>query len=216
MHVCKYLFMSDTPSPRLRERKKTETWTALHEAAATIARQTSAEQASVEAIANSVGVSPRTFFNYFRTKEDAILGLREPVLDPDLLSRLSVNDDLLGQVSRLLVTVARSAVGGTDAARHRELMRRSPSLVRRQMEYMAKAEALVCQAVAGLLEREPSWSGGVEGFDVNETARMLVLLAAVPARFSITSPSHNLSEGLSTDDLGPALSLLHHLQRKLS
>lgn len=208
--------MSDTPSPRLRERKKTETWAAIHEAAATLARQDGADQASVEAIAKSAGVSPRTFFNYFRTKEDAILGLREPVLDPDLSSRLSTDNDLLGQVSRLLVTVARTAVGGTDAARHRELMRQSPSLIRRQMEYMAKAEALVCQAVAGLLEREPSWSGGVEGFDLNETARMLVLLAGVPARFSITSPGHDLGKGLSADDLSPALALLHHLQRKLS
>lgn len=208
--------MSDTLSPRLRERKKAETWAAIHEAAASLAHQHGAGQATVEAIADIAGVSPRTFFNYFQTKEDAILGLREPVLDPDLSSRLTADNDLLGQVSRLLVTVARTAIGDTDAARHRDLMRRDPQLIRRHMEYTAKAEALVCQAVAAVLTREPSWSGGAEGFDLDETARMLVLLAGLPARFSITSPNHDPGQGLATDDLGPSLALLRHLQRKLS
>ena len=70
---------------RLRERKKAETWTALHEAAASLALQHGVEQTTVEAIAASAGVSPRTFFNYFQAKEDAILGLREPVLEESLL-----------------------------------------------------------------------------------------------------------------------------------
>ena len=216
MQLCNDFSMSDTLSPRLRERKKAETWAVIHEAAAKLAHQHGAGRATVEAIADSAGISPRTFFNYFQTKEDAILGLREPFLDPDLSSRLTADSGLLGQVSRLLVAVARTAIGDTDAARFRELMRQNPGLIRRQMEYIAKAETLVCQAVAALLERDPSWSGGVEGFDLNETARMVVLIAGVPARFSITSPNHDLSEGLATADLGPALSLLHHVQRKIS
>lgn len=208
--------MNETLTPRLRERRKVETWTALHEAAASLALQGDSGEATVEAIADGAGVSPRTFFNYFRTKEDAILGLREPVLDPALASRLSAGDDLLGQVTRLLVAVALTATGDTDAVRRRELMARYPSLLARQMEYMAKAEALVRQAVAGLLAGNPSWSGGAEGFGAEETARMLVMLAAVPARFSISAPGFDPAQGLSPEDLGSSLALFHHLQRKLS
>lgn len=208
--------MPETPSPTLRERKKVETWTVLHEAAASLAQQRGLEQATVEVIAESAGVSQRTFFNYFPTKEDAVLGLREPVLDPDQAAKLTGADDLLGQTSLLLVAVARSAVGGTDTKRHRELLQRYPNLFARYMEYMAKAEAVVWQAVAGALAKDPSWSSGAEGFSPEETARMLVMLASVPVRFRAKSPDFDPATGLTPEDLDPALALLHHLQRKLS
>lgn len=208
--------MSQTLSPRRREHKKAETWAAIHEAAASLALQRGVEQATVEAISDSAGVSPRTFFNYFHAKEDAILGVHEPVLDPELLSGFSASDDLLGQVSRLLVTVARTAIGAADAARRRQLMVRYPNLGRRQMEYMAQAEVLVRQAVTDVLADDPSWSGGAEGFSPDEAARMLVMLAGVPLHFNLTSPDFDPVKGLAPEDLGPSLALLHHLQRKLS
>jgi AcrR family transcriptional regulator len=208
--------MPTTLPLNLRERKKVETWTAIHEAAASLAQQRGLEQATVEVIAESAGVSPRTFFNYFPAKEDAVLGLREPVLDPGEAARLTGAMDLLGQVSQLLVAVARSALGGTDTQRRRELLQRYPNLFRRQMECMAKAEGLVCRAVADALTDDPSWSGGAEGFSVDETARMLVMLAAVPAKFTATSPGFDPATGLTPAELAPALALFHHLQRKLS
>jgi AcrR family transcriptional regulator len=208
--------MTETTSPSLRDRRKAETWAALHDAAASLALESGVEQTTVEAIAESAGVSPRTFFNYFRAKEDAILGLREPVLDQDELTRISTAGDLLGQVSRLLVTVARSAIGGTDPARRRQLLARYPNLGRHKMEQMVKAESLVCDAVAGLLAIDPEWTSGAEGFGPDETARMLVMLAGVPLRFSLTAPDFDPAKGVQPEDLEPSLALFHHLQRKLS
>ncbi|MET3175532.1 UNVERIFIED_ORG: AcrR family transcriptional regulator [Arthrobacter sp. UYCu721] len=208
--------MTDTAAPNLRERKKVETWTALHEAAASLAQQRGLEQATVEAIAESAGVSPRTFFNYFPAKEDAVLGLHEPVLDPGEAAKLVGADDLLGRVSLLLLHVVRSAIAPTDAVRRRDLLQRYPNLFRRQMDYMAKAEALVRGAVAGVLAEDSAWSGGAEGFTPEETARMLVMLAAVPAKFTATSPDFDPATGLTPEDLAPAVALFHHLQRKLS
>lgn len=208
--------MNTIPSPGLRERRKVETWTALHEAAASLAQQRGLEQATVEAITDSAGVSARTFFNYFPSKEDAVLGLREPVLDPDESAKLTGATDLLGQVSLLLVAVARSALGDTDVARRRELLHRYPNLFQRQMEYIATAEALVCQAVAEALASEPSWSGGAAGFSPGDTARMIVMLASVPVRFRAKSPNFDPATGLTPEDLAPAVALFHHLQRNLS
>ena len=75
---------SPVPSS-LRARRKAETWSALHEAAASLAVEHGVDGTTVEAVAEAAGVSARTFFNYFRSKEDAILGMREPSLDPALL-----------------------------------------------------------------------------------------------------------------------------------
>lgn len=201
----------------LRERKKAETWAALHEAAASLALRHGVDQTTVEAIATRAGVSPRTFFNYFEVKEDAIVGLREPVLDADQLSRISVTaDDLVGQVSRLLMAVALTAVGGTDRARRRLLIARDPNLGRRHMDYMVKAERLVSEGVAGLLAREPAWSEGAGGFGADESARMLVMIAGVPIRFNLTSAAYDPVEGISEETLEPSLTLLHQLLRKIS
>ena len=64
----------------LRERRREQTWMAIHEAALKRVREHGMRGTTVEEIAQEAGVSPRTFFNYFPSKEDAVLGLREPVV----------------------------------------------------------------------------------------------------------------------------------------
>ena len=206
---------ADLP-PTLRARKKAETWSAIHEAAAALAVQHGVEGTTVEAVAAAAGVSPRTFFNYFPAKEDAVLGMRAPSLDPELLDGFALEHDLLGQVSRLLLAVSRSAYAGRDAERRRRLLQDHPSLGRRRHELMLEAEALVRHTLAELLARDPAWSAGIGEHRVDEVARMLVLLGGVPLRFAITAESYSPAHGLPTEDHESALTLLHRLQEKLS
>jgi AcrR family transcriptional regulator len=208
--------MNAESPPTLRARKKAETWSAIHEAAAALAVRHGVEGTTVEAVAAAAGVSPRTFFNYFPAKEDAILGMRAPSLDPELLDGFSLEHDLLGQVSRLLLAVSRSAYAGRDAERRRRLLQDHPSLGRRRHELMLEAEALVRHTLAELLARDPAWSAGIGEHRVDEVARMLVLLGGVPLRFAITAESYSPAHGLPTEDHESALSLLHRLQEKLS
>jgi len=62
-----------TPPPGLRERKKQATREALREAALRLAVERGPEQVRVEDIAEAAGVSPRTYNNYFASREQAIV-----------------------------------------------------------------------------------------------------------------------------------------------
>ncbi|WP_417801251.1 TetR/AcrR family transcriptional regulator [Streptomyces chlorus] len=57
----------------LRGRKKRETRAALVAAAVRLAAEHGAENVTVDAISEAVGVSPRTFFNYFDSRDEAFV-----------------------------------------------------------------------------------------------------------------------------------------------
>ena len=59
----------------LRERKKAATRHRLHGAALRLVAARGLDAVSVDDIAEAADVSPRTFFNYFPTKDDAVIGL---------------------------------------------------------------------------------------------------------------------------------------------
>ncbi|MGH9090177.1 MAG: TetR/AcrR family transcriptional regulator [Acidimicrobiales bacterium] len=62
-----------TPGSGLRERKKLATHKALREAALRLALERGPDNVRVDDIADAAGVSPRTYNNYFSSREEAIV-----------------------------------------------------------------------------------------------------------------------------------------------
>lgn len=62
-----------TPRPGLRERKKQATRKALRDAALRLALECGPDNVRVDDIAEAAGVSPRTYNNYFSSREQAIV-----------------------------------------------------------------------------------------------------------------------------------------------
>lgn len=65
----------ESPPDGLRERKKAATRVALHRAALELVEERGLARVSVNDIAMRADAAPRTFFNYFASKADAVLGL---------------------------------------------------------------------------------------------------------------------------------------------
>ncbi|MFI5960370.1 TetR family transcriptional regulator [Cryptosporangium sp. NPDC051539] len=65
----------------LRERRRLATAAEIEAAAFALFERQGSEHTTVDDIAAAAGVSPRTFFRYFPTKEDAVLGVKRSFFD---------------------------------------------------------------------------------------------------------------------------------------
>jgi AcrR family transcriptional regulator len=138
---------TEAPEPRertevrgLRERKKAARRGTLIDATHRLVERDGLDGATVEAICAEAGVSTRTFFNYFESKDDAVLGIEPWSLDPVVAEVFAAGGptgrlmpDLEVVVSNLLNT---PMIGRERVAVAMELARREPRLLVRMMTWM--------------------------------------------------------------------------------
>ncbi|WP_378147133.1 TetR family transcriptional regulator [Cnuibacter sp. UC19_7] len=136
----------------LRERKKTETRTAIHEAALRLVVENGVENTSVDAICSEAGVSSRTFFNYFPSKVSAIIGVDGFVVSPEARAEFLAGDgehDLVPDLCRLVAGL--TDLPSEKRRRHealRDLLVRRPELVRDVFLLMADVRRQIAGLVA--------------------------------------------------------------------
>jgi AcrR family transcriptional regulator len=171
-----------------RELNKLNTWQAIHSTAIELVQRDGLGAVTIDAIAERAEISRRTFFNYFATKEDAVLGMRAArVSDADFAAFVASTDDVFGGAVRLMTSVIRTVFHDSlSVTTRRELLRAYPELRVRLDDHVRSAEALV-QAV--LVERSGAATGSAtEATEATEPAdtRALVLLAGAVMRFAFT------------------------------
>lgn len=199
----------------LRERKKAQTWEAIHEVAARAVLERGLGAVTVEQIAAAVGISPRTFFNYFPTKDHAVLGLREPVIDEGSLAGLTHGPELLAQVVDVLNRTLQSSVPAKDRSLRLSVLREHRELVGLHKHNLAVAEDKVRVA---LLDRVADRARGgtlVEDAEhpTAERVRLLVMIASAILRYVWTDPHREPGTEPTEDDVERAVDLYKHLNR---
>jgi AcrR family transcriptional regulator len=118
----------------LRDRKKAATRQSLHEAALRLAMAGGLDGVTVVDIADAVGVSRRTFSNYFANKEDAVLHAdreRMRTLLQLVRDRPAAERPWLA-VRRAAVGMYRETPPDLEWVKQLRLLRRHPSLLARQ------------------------------------------------------------------------------------
>ena len=135
----------------LRERKKLRTRHALGAAALELAVRHGLDGVTVEQIAEAADVSPRTFFNYFSSKEEAVVAadLERARAMAERLAARSTDEPVLTSVR----AVVREMVDGADArardwVRQVRLVRANPALVPHQLAAYAAIEAQLAAVIA--------------------------------------------------------------------
>lgn len=93
-----------------RERGRASVWEDIHTAALDIAESEGMAAATIDRISAAAGISRRTFFNYFPSKEAAVLGMRQPEASPESLAELNdPTTDNLTKTVRFIAHLYRSA-----------------------------------------------------------------------------------------------------------
>lgn len=163
-------------------RKQNATRSALHAAAVELVYAGSLETVTTAQIAETAGVSPRTFFNYYDTKEDAIIGLSDQTLNPQRLAEYVADCPLAGSPLEDVSAVMRSVysrIGGDDVDKDKRkaILRRYPMLVRRNVEIARGIEMHLAEQIADRAE-----SLGVQLPDGDRTVvgRMIIRVCSVP------------------------------------
>lgn len=212
MHECNTALVQDSRNDGgLREANRRERLRAIHIAARELVETLDLSAVTIDAIAERAGVSRRTFFNYFATKEDAVLGLLPVYVPEGALEDFarSGEDDLTRAAHLLMAIVMTGRINAETSESRRELIRRVPELAARQRRQSHDAQELVLSALA-----EHAASAGDADPGEIDRRRILVLISGIALRFAVDRDPRVL-DGLLPSDIDDAAVRIRTILKEL-
>lgn len=174
--------MISTPELGLRERKRIATRRAIQFAALELLDERGMPGVTVDEISARADVSPRTFFNYFATKEQAILG--DPPVGPTGAEAehfvTGGSGELLADVRELIIGVWRESESDVDLAllRHR-VVKANPELAGQRI---ATARAIEEELIVLVTQRLQRDDPALPDDEALRHARLVTLVAIAAMR----------------------------------
>ena len=152
--------MNEMAEGGIRERKRAATFRTICAAAAVLALEVGLEHATVDAISDRANVSARTFFNYFASKEDAVLGIDSGEVSEEAIGHLSNHrsDDVLHDVASLVYSVVAASTIDDSRDLRRLVLEKYPQLLTRQIMRVSAMEDRLGLVVGDWLNTEPNFA----------------------------------------------------------
>jgi AcrR family transcriptional regulator len=151
-----------TSEPGLRERKRAETRDKLETAAVTLVLKNGLEHTTIDAICEAAEVSGRTFFNYFDSKEDAILGLQDSEITDDAVAAVLTGHEGADPVEltiRLMFGVLNPSINMSTLFKSRmKIVKQHPQLLGRMATQMQRMTEQLTNAIRPILLDAPGFA----------------------------------------------------------
>lgn len=168
----------------LRERKKKRARADMHRAALELVHEQGLAKVTVDAIAERAGVSPRTFFNYWPSKEAAVVGI-----SPDAGENLAraveerpSSESLMASLEALTRTYLDSLSGADDLRDlRRQVMQAEPIIAHISHRAFADVEGRLIEALTARVE-----ATGLDSESAREQATVVGMLGMALARSAVT------------------------------
>ncbi len=172
------------PTLGLRERKRRATRSAIQGAILDLAALHGYDRVTIEDISAAADISPRTFFNYFPSKDDAVIGdfpsLAELAATAEFLAAGPRENVLVGLGKLLDAASAALAEERMPDERRRALLREHPGLFGKRMAYLHRFEDDLATLVAERLAADdPVLAGDPDALARRSRLLSLIGLAAV-------------------------------------
>lgn len=144
--------------PGLRERKKRATRRALQRAALHLVAERGLDEVTVEEIAAEADVSPRTFFNYFATKEDALSAVDPEAVaeNCEAVAARPAEESPLEALRAVFVWRAEQSASDTEFWRYRALVAKAyPDLFARVLGASVASDHQIARVLAERMGVDP-------------------------------------------------------------
>ncbi len=147
---------SEAVEPGLRERKRRATRRAILLAALQLVSERGLEATTVDEISRLADVSPRTFFNYFPSKEEALAGEAPRMPSDEAVARfVDARGPLLEDLGHLFDASVDDAVHDAEMiAARKEVFQRYPHITAMRMEHFRHFESDLIEVVQRRLAAE--------------------------------------------------------------
>jgi AcrR family transcriptional regulator len=142
----------------LRERKKRERSDVIADVAQRLVLDRGLDGVTVEEIAAAAAISPRTFFNYYETKDDAVLGQSAIRLGEGFVRAFvdgGPTGDFWTDVEHLVLELVDATGDGARVRRAFELMHAEPRLLARHVAWFELHRGRVTELFAARSEQRP-------------------------------------------------------------
>ncbi|WP_195760650.1 TetR/AcrR family transcriptional regulator [Agromyces kandeliae] len=187
--------------PGSRRRGVAETTAAIERAAIDLVAEHGYDQVTVDMICQAAGISQRTFFNHFKTKDAALLGTDEPAIDQQAAREFIVSDGPLLAEAAGLVRIEPDRLPADPAliVRRINAVSQNPVLLARQMERLAAIEDELRQILELRLRQDALRDGADEAdlADLPEQAEIITHLLAGLMRYVGLSWARRAADGAS-------------------
>jgi AcrR family transcriptional regulator len=170
----------DAARSGLRERKRLATRRAIQFAALSLVAERGLDSVTIDEISNVADISPRTFFNYFASKEAAIAGDAPELPDKEAIARFVA----AGPSTSLLQGIGDLLASGSDVAStdtellllRRGVLKQHPQFVALRMAAMRTFEDQLADVVARRLAADDP-ALAAEPAALADRARLITLVA---------------------------------------
>ena len=196
----------------LRERKRRATSRTIQFTVLELAVERGLDQVTVEEISRVANISPRTFFNYFTSKEAAMVGDNPLELPPGLIDSFidgAAGGDLVDGLLDLMQHIA--LIETADRELHqlrRKVLRSYPELFVIKVAGIHSFETVLAEAVERRLRTE---GDGQAIGSRHAQARLTALVAIAALRHAVTSWAEGADDESLSEKLTESFALLRRV-----
>ena len=206
---------TDVAEIGLRERKRLATRRAIQRAVLTLVCDRGLDRVTIDDISAEADISPRTFFNYFASKEEALIGDTPSLPPQDYIDRFIAAEpsgDILDDLCELLVWATDTSEGDLELQKlRRSVLKDYPQMFGTRMASMRQFENTITDIVVQRLANSP----GFEGFppaDLREHAHLVTLVGSAAMRHAWSSWADQKASGSLSTRMRASFAALHSIR----